>query len=161
MAGRKPKPTRMKLLQGNPGRRPLPENEPQPKAAERTPNVPAWLDGDAKAIWREHARDLWEVGLLTQIDREALAVLCETTALYRTAVEMIRAQGVVWTSPETGYTQQSAWATVRNQTLSKMQSLWAEFGMTPASRTRIEVEKPEKEEDELTKLLEGRRASGK
>ena len=158
--GRPPKPTHLKILQGNPGRKPLPQNEPEPKRAERTPSVPTWLDDKAKGIWKEHARILWAAGLLTQIDREALAALCETTALYRTAVDMIRVEGAVWTSKETGYTQQSAWATVRGQALNKMQSLWSEFGMTPAARTRIQVEKPEKEEDDLAKLLKGRAGNG-
>lgn len=156
----KPTPTKMRVLQGNPSGRPLPKNEAKPKAADRTPSVPTWLDDDARAIWKQHARDLWEAGLLTQIDREALAALCETTALYRTAVDMIETDGAVWTSAETGYTQQSAWMTVRNQALAKMQSLWTEFGMTPAARTRIQVEKPEKEEDELVKLLKGRAGNG-
>ena len=53
MAGRKPKPTKLKLLAGNPGGRPLPENEPQPDPA--IPDPPDWMEGEALAEWRRIA----------------------------------------------------------------------------------------------------------
>ena len=151
------KPTRMRVLQGNPGRRPLPENEPEPKRGKRAPSVPSWLGEEAKEVWRAHARKLWELGLLTDLDLDALATLCETTALYRTAVAMIGKQGAVWVSEETGYTQQTAWVGIRNNALKQMQSLWAEFGMTPKERSRIELPEQEKERDPLAELLARRK----
>lgn len=155
--GPKPKPTRMRVLEGNPSKRPLPQNEPMPDKPERTPSVPSWLPENAKAIWKQYARQLWELGLLTGIDVEAYATLCETTALYRTAVDMIQEQGAVWVNEETGYSQQTAWVSIRNNALKQAQSLWSEFGMTPAARTRVEVDKgEEKEVDKLTELLNER-----
>ena len=38
--GPAPEPTALKILAGNPGKRKLPENEPQPQG---TPICPAWL----------------------------------------------------------------------------------------------------------------------
>jgi len=159
-AGRKPKPTYLKVLQGNPGRRPLSKGEPKPKRAERAPSIPTWLEDEARVIWKRHARSLWELRLLTEIDVDAYATLCETTALYRTAVDMIRKEGVVWTNADTGYSQQSGWVSVRNNSLKQMQSLWSEFGMTPAARARIDIKDAgEKEADPLDALLK-RHASG-
>ena len=40
--GRKPKPTAMKELEGNPGKRPLNPNEPRPE--RKAPRCPAWLE---------------------------------------------------------------------------------------------------------------------
>ena len=49
MAGRKPKPTSLKVLEGNPGKRQLNPNEPKPDAS--VPKCPAWLSKEAKREW--------------------------------------------------------------------------------------------------------------
>jgi len=152
--GPAPKPTHMRVIEGNPGKRALPAGEPAPRRGARTPSMPGWLPENAQAIWRQHARALWELGLLTEIDVDALATLSETTALYRTAVRMIGTGGAVWTSEETGYTQASAWVAIRNNTLKQMRALWQEFGMTPSSRTRVQVGKTEEEKNPLQALME-------
>ena len=46
MRGRKPTPTHIKLVSGNPGKRPINRNEPQPKA--RLPRCPEHLGEVAK-----------------------------------------------------------------------------------------------------------------
>ena len=43
--GRKPKPTALKVLEGNPGKRPLNENEPKPE--RKAPECPSWLEPEA------------------------------------------------------------------------------------------------------------------
>jgi phage terminase small subunit len=74
MAGRPPKPTRLKILNGNPGKRPLNAAEPQP--ARGVPSCPAWLDDYAKEKWAELAELLHGLGVLTLADGETLTVLC-------------------------------------------------------------------------------------
>ena len=49
MAGRKPKPTAVKKLEGNPGKRKLNTKEPNP--GKRMPDCPAWLLPEAKTEW--------------------------------------------------------------------------------------------------------------
>ena len=49
-AGRKPKPTAVKILEGNPGKRKLNEHEPQPQ--RKAPPCPKWLEPEAKKEWR-------------------------------------------------------------------------------------------------------------
>ena len=44
--GRKPKPTALKVLEGNPGKRPLNDREPVPPKG--TLKCPAWLLPEAK-----------------------------------------------------------------------------------------------------------------
>ena len=61
MAGRKPKPTEMKRAQGNPGRRPLNNNEPKPTGI---PQCPSHLNEVAKREWRRIAPELIALGLL-------------------------------------------------------------------------------------------------
>ena len=61
--GRKPKPTALKKLEGNPGKRPLNELEPLPQVTMlRCPN---WLEPEAKKEWRRLAPVLIGAGILT------------------------------------------------------------------------------------------------
>lgn len=65
--GRKPKPTALKKLEGNPGKRPLNELEPMPRVSMlRCPN---WLEPEAKKEWRRLAPVLIDAGILTGADR--------------------------------------------------------------------------------------------
>jgi phage terminase small subunit len=73
MAGRKPKPNVIKLITGNPGRRPLNKREPKPRPG--IPSCPSHLSLTAKAEWRRIVPLLSECGLVTEIDRAALASL--------------------------------------------------------------------------------------
>ena len=49
--GRKPKPTAMKELEGNPGKHPLNTSEPKPN--KKAPACPKWLEPEAKKEWRK------------------------------------------------------------------------------------------------------------
>ena len=53
MAGRKPKPTAVKKLEGNPGKRKLNTKEPVP--AKGMPDCPEWLLPEAKKEWERLA----------------------------------------------------------------------------------------------------------
>lgn len=75
MPGRKPKPTKLKVLQGNPGKRKLPKNEPKPDPV--IPDCPSHLDAIAKKEWKRFAKVLDKLGLLTEIDGSAFAAYCD------------------------------------------------------------------------------------
>ena len=62
MRGRKPTPTQVKILRGNPGRRPLNEGEPQP--APLAPSCPPELSPTAKDEWNRIIVELVELGLM-------------------------------------------------------------------------------------------------
>lgn len=55
-SGRKPKPTAIKVLEGNPGKREL--NEYEPKPAKKAPRCPSWLEDEAKKEWKRTAKQL-------------------------------------------------------------------------------------------------------
>src|SRR5262249_37411259 len=74
MQGRRPKPTHLKLLQGNPGKRPYNANEPKP--APQVPSPPEHLTEVALKEWNRLAELLGRIGLLTAIDRTAFAAYC-------------------------------------------------------------------------------------
>lgn len=78
MRGRRPKPTALKVLEGNPGKRPLNRREPQPLRS--IPTCPAHLSPTAKGEWKRLAGQLHRLGILSQLDRAALAAYCQATA---------------------------------------------------------------------------------
>ena len=98
MAGRKPLPTNIKLLRGNPGKRPLNEREPEPKA--KLPRAPEHLNDEAKREWRRMAHTLYDLGLLTEIDRAALAAYCVAWGRWVEAEKNLQKYGTVMMSPE-------------------------------------------------------------
>ena len=70
MAGRKPKPTALKKLEGNPGKRKLNTKEPIP--AKGMPNCPEWLLPEAKKEWERLADLMNQMGVLTEVDMAAI-----------------------------------------------------------------------------------------
>ena len=61
--GRKPKPTAIKELEGNPGKRLLNADEPKPE--RKVPPCPKWLEPEAKKEWRRLSKQLEQIGVLT------------------------------------------------------------------------------------------------
>ncbi|MDE6318892.1 MAG: P27 family phage terminase small subunit, partial [Lachnospiraceae bacterium] len=74
-SGRKPKPTAVKALEGNPGKRSLKTGEPKPE--KKAPRCPAWLEGEAKKEWKRMAGQKEKLGILTEIDMAAFAGYCQ------------------------------------------------------------------------------------
>lgn len=136
MRGRKPKPTKLKLVAGKPGHRPINENEPDPATA--VPACPEHLSDDARAEWERIAPELEELGLLSEIDRAALAAYCQAWGRWVDAERNLRQFGVIVKSPS-GYPIQSPFLAIANKALAQMRDFLTEFGMTPSSRARVSV----------------------
>ena len=153
--GRRPKPTALKVLEGNPGKRKLNEHEPvPPKADIRCPN---WLMPEAKKEWKRLASSLKSMGVLTAADLTAFAGYCQAYARWREAEEFITKHGSIFKTPS-GYVQQVPQVSIAQQNLKIMQSFCTEFGLTPACRSRIIAGDPDASadaEDPMEKLLRG------
>jgi len=136
-AGRKPKPTNLRLLQGNPGKRPLNKKEPKPKP--RTPPCPRHLMPRAKKEWRRVCKELQALGIITAIDRSVLAMYCQYWARWCDAEERVRHDGEVIRTTN-GNRIQNPELGVANRAAELCHKFAAEFGMTPSSRTRVSTE---------------------
>lgn len=152
MRGRKPKPTSLKVLDGNPGKRPL--NDREPEAPQGMPESPDWLDDEAKAEWDRIVPDLREMGLLSRVDRPALAAYCTAWSRWVHAEEQVRKLGPIVKSPEKGFPMKSPFLTVADQAMEAMRKFMVEFGLTPSSRSRIRVPGGGEEADEFDRFLE-------
>ena len=150
-AGRKPKPTNIKILEGNPGKRPL--NEYEPKPLKKAPPCPKWLELEAKKEWRRLAKTLEAMGVLTDADMAAFAGYCQAYARWKEAEERITDRGLVIRTPS-GYPQQVPYISIAQQYLKLMQQFAEQFGLTPAARSRIIAGNGEgKAVDDLDELL--------
>jgi P27 family predicted phage terminase small subunit len=138
MRGRRPKPTRLKLLTGNPGKRPLNEREPEPEPS--VPDCPPELGAVARREWDRLVVELGKLRILTNLDRAALASYCGAYALWAEAMEQIQKYGAMVKSPS-GYPQQSPYLAIANRQAEIMMRIASEFGFTPASRSRISAPK--------------------
>jgi len=134
MRGRRPLPTRMKVLTGNPGKRPLNEHEPQPEP--RIPDCPPQLGPIAREEWDRLVGELASLRMVTALDRSALAAYCNAYGLWAEATEAIQKYGTMVKSP-TGYPIQSPYVSIANRQAEIMMRIASEFGFTPASRSRI------------------------
>jgi P27 family predicted phage terminase small subunit len=152
MRGRKPVPTTLKVLRGNPGKRPLNHNEPKPTLG--APGCPTWLVTEAKAEWRRIVPKLDELGMLTKVDRAALATYCEAWATFVYAQREVHTHGILITEVETisidgrviyCRTTKNPAIIVARDAANLVRQFCAEFGLTPSARTRLEL--PEAEGD--------------
>ena len=138
MPGPAPMPTKLKIMPGNRGKRPLNDREPEPEL--KIPDKPDVLHGIAAEEWQRITKLLHELELLTEIDSTALAAYCQAYERWVMAEKEIRKHGMVIKAPS-GYPVQSPYLSISNKALEHMKKFLVEFGMTPASRTRVKVPK--------------------
>jgi phage terminase small subunit len=79
MRGRKPKPTVLKLITGNPGKRPLNKEEPKPDLLDGPITAPSWFNEPAKREWDEQISYLTQNGV---IGKNELSILTQYCQLY-------------------------------------------------------------------------------
>jgi P27 family predicted phage terminase small subunit len=126
-------------MEGNRGKRAWNHDEPVPP--DGIPRCPKHLAPVARAEWRRVARSLHAMGVLTPIDRAALAAYCQSYAKWVEAENKLRETPALLKTPS-GYVQQSPWVAISNKQLELMGRYMAELGMTPASRSRVGVNDP-------------------
>ncbi len=152
--GRPRLPTQDKIARGNPGKRSLDRQEPDPDYLDDL-EPPKWLPEAAKAVWRELAAKLRKAKVLTVIDVPAFEKFCVAHARWRAAVQDLEVRGVmVARAPKdgardtvAGEAKVEAAPQVINQLVfaesmffKQAVALEREFGMTPAARTRVSIE---------------------
>ena len=149
--GRPRKPTKLRLLQGNPGKRPINQNEPKPKPRTKDPSPPDTLSAVGRKEWRRTARELLAVGLLTDLDMAAFQGYCHIYERWADAEANLRQYGAVIRTKKTQTLVHSPYWSVANKAWDQMRAFWSDFGMTPVARTRIDLTTVE--EDDFTEWM--------
>ena len=159
-----PKSSELKLLAGNTGKRPI-RAKKSPPVSDGAPRCPAWLDAEARAVWRVVVADLKASGILDRLDAQSLACYCQTYVRWKKAEEFLAKHGEVFAvKDEAGrvkYLQQVPQVAIARSCLEILTRYQREFGMTPAARARLSLE-PEEQQDEFKAFLaKSRRTIGK
>jgi len=152
MRGRKPKPTAQKELEGNPGKRPINDREPQPPpfepgagpaSAQVVDDTPEELAGQEVAIkeWQRLAPMLRACRQITEADRAALIALCLEWGRYIEAHRNVKRLGLVVKAPS-GYPMTNPYLSIATKALANCNKLWPELGLTPSSRSRVQTTSP-------------------
>lgn len=131
-AGRKPKPTWLRVIEGKAGHRPLNTDEPQPTGDLDAP--PDWMSASQQAAWR-YAIAHAPAGLLKLLDRSALTTFIIAEDLHREAAKKVEKFGTVIKTP--GGPMQSPYMGVLNRQAEIMKRAAAEMGFSPSSRSRV------------------------
>ena len=140
MAGRRPKPSALKLVKGNPGRRRVNKKEPKPKQVR--PKQPATLNADGKRAWKKLCELLENMGVLTEADGYALERLVECYAEVLECKSLIRKHGRTY---ETTNMQGDVMHRARPEVGQladadkRFRGYLIEFGLTPAARSKVEI----------------------
>ena len=153
--GPAPLPTNLKVLRGNPGKRRLIDQEPDPPVS--IPSCPQHLGTVAKKEWRRITKELKAIGIITELDRAALAGYCDAYATWVEACGQLGQYGMVLKAPS-GYPIPSPYLAIRDRSLDQMRAFLTEFGMTPSSRSRVRVKNPKQQN--LFDFLDGEEETG-
>jgi P27 family predicted phage terminase small subunit len=161
----RPKPTRLRILEGNRSKTPLPKNEPMPPVV--APACPAWVRGEAKREWTRMVAALLPLGMVTAIDGSALAHYCDLHAkAVGIAKEMARPQfrylieecdtmiDAAGAGAQVVKARPNPLVRMSLQLKQQLRLYLIEFGLTPSSRSRVKSAIPA-ERSKLERFLHG------
>jgi len=163
--GQRPKPIALQIAEGDPRR--LAKNKLQEKAAREPqpsdglPKCPRHLDGYARGAWNRWRKQLQAMDMDKAPDAQALECACLAYEDVVVCTKLIKKQGRV--VPRRARDASGNLAIIglsthpavrqRNQAMMILKAFLDEFGLTPAARTRLSVEAPDDDDDDLMKLL--------
>lgn len=143
-SGRRPQPTALKVVRGNPGQRKLNENEPRPPSGDVV--KPSRLSRLAGIVWDELAPICVAMGTLTPADVRPFSRLCELQADLDKACESKDApEFALFTLSEdyNGAPKMGLHAAIKlEKELSPViRPFYELFGLSSVARARIQVPK--------------------
>ena len=78
------------------------------------------------------------LGMLSHLDRAVLAAYCQAYGRWTEAERKLKETPMLLKLPS-GIIQQSPWLAIANKQLELMSKFMSELGLSPVSRTRVEV----------------------
>lgn len=157
ITGRKPKPKRLKELEGDPKSRFLSKNEPIPPTSDQVIEWDVVKNNPiAHRAFIDNVRILRAMKMLTDAEIPLINIMAICQARIEEAETQIEGEGILSGYTNTkGENNQVAHPAVgiSMKYAQMLKSLCTEFGMTPSSRGRLEVPK-EKEKSDLDNLLD-------
>lgn len=138
MKGRKPQPTALRVLRGNPGRRQINASEPihEPLSTACPDDL---ADPVARAEWDRIAPLLVIRGQVTTVDRGTLMGYCLKYAQWQALEAEARKHPFIVRSPS-NYPIPNPAIGMANKAFGLMLKAAAELGITPSARSRVSVQ---------------------
>lgn len=149
--GRKPTPSHLKVVRGTKRADRGAKNEPSPDRAR--PSAPAEMSDRAREAWGYVVGILDRMGVLTEADAMAVELMCEARADWLSARDCITEAGGETYTTDAGLIKAHPAVAMRNDAARRLQSLMAEFGMTPSSRSKVNAKDDDAKEDPAAKYF--------
>lgn len=140
--GQPPKPTATRMEEGNRGHRPPDPLEPRPVVPAALPDAPAHMSDGARALWTHFGAIVVGMKVLSTADLTVLEALCEAEAKRRELEADLAANGmfeVITTTAGDSVERARAQTTECKDVTKRVLELLREFGMTPASRPKVQM----------------------
>jgi P27 family predicted phage terminase small subunit len=103
------------------------------------------------------ANELERMGLLYSVDRSAFASYCLAWDRLVNAEKIIQEKGLTMVFPRddgSAYEQVRPEVAVSNKAMTQIRAFCIEFGLTPSSRSRMQLPEEEGEKSKLAELLD-------
>lgn len=156
MRGPKPVPSAVKQARGTFRADRAATNEP---VATGKPLCPQWLGEDAKREFRRVMKMLGDMGVTGRVDTNALTRYAVLWVRWRAAEQMIAKTGEVFPMRDDAgkvkYLQQSPYVAIARSLSEQLGRLEDSFGMTPSSRSRLNVSTPAVVENTKSRFFDG------
>nr|WP_310615839.1 phage terminase small subunit P27 family [Pantoea cypripedii] len=156
MPGPSKTPSHLQLVRGNPSKRAINKNEPKPPSG--VPPTPKHFTKQGKYWFKRMADELDAIGVITLLDGKALELLVEVYTEYRHHCEVLDQEGYTYkVETMTGDVLIKAHpsAGMKSDAWKRIRAMLGEFGMTPATRSKINTGGAD-EVDPLAEFLKAR-----
>lgn len=158
--GPKSLPANVHAIRGNPSKLPLSQLMDELQPLVEIPNCPAHLLPEARREWKRITPELQRYGLISKLDRAALALYCQAYATWVWADQQLlqavaaaaegkakaEAEGKPWTGGDgytiptpNGHLGYSPHWVIRNKAMEQVKQFAAEFGLSPVHRGRVSM----------------------
>ncbi len=127
--------------------------------SEKVSEVPEYLSDLAKQYYSFIVNEMEVSGVLSNLDIPVVVQISETLAMIRECDEDIKKDGLFYFEPDRNgkeVKKKNVSVDIRDKALNQFKQLAVQLGMTPSSRSslaNLNIEKQEKEEDPLLKVL--------
>ena len=135
MPGPSRKPTALRMIHGTRDKRKV-RQEAMPGGVAQMPD---WLCEVAQSEWVRLSADLFKIGLLTKADEVEFAVFCQAYAELQEAEDALVKYGRTQVTKD-GFERKSPWLSIRDEAWKRIHQAAQQFGLTPSSRTKIDVQ---------------------
>jgi len=136
MRGRKPKPTQLKKLAGNPGHRKLSLDDMRPEVA--APVMPSGATKTMREFYKQHAQPLADLRVVTTADATAFHMMATHFDVALDAARRVRKEGLTRIDV-LGRMHKHPLLQVFRDNSKAFLAYAVEFGMTPSARSGVQL----------------------